>query len=261
MGKVYLLSDTHLKHQKVATYCKRPEGFTELIHNNVMRIMKPEDTLIHLGDVGIDKVEGPDGFMKFVREWPGHKVLVRGNHDGKSCQWYTEHGFDFACDAMVYRSVWLTHKPWLGVLPEGTHVNVHGHLHNVWDGFLPDDPEKGQEEFTFAAKSGKLLREFHRLFAVEYTNYCPVEFDKFVGKPDKYQARHPSNWNTLDEQRKRQQEVNAKLDAIAQQTGYAPSMPDATGNSTLDVCPKCGGALRFCQEGEYCSVRGCTYAY
>ena len=150
--------------------------------------MKPEDLLIHLGDVGIGPYEG---FMLMVKAWPGRKVLVRGNHDTHSCQWYMEKGFDFACDGMIYRGVWLTHKPWLGELPEGTHVNVHGHLHNVWDGFLPEDPEKEQEEFVVAAKTGKLLKPWHRLFAIEYTDYKPVEFDRFIAKPDKYQARHP----------------------------------------------------------------------
>jgi hypothetical protein len=30
------------------------------------------------------------------------------------------------------------------------------------------------------------------LFAIEYTGYKPVEFDKFIAKPDKYQARGPN---------------------------------------------------------------------
>lgn len=229
--KFYLISDTHLKHQKVATYCRRPENFTELIDENVRRIVKPEDCLIHLGDVGIDKAEGPDGFMKYVRSWPGKKILVRGNHDQKSCGYYMEHGFDFACDMMVFRGVLLTHKPWLEELPEGTHVNVHGHLHNVWDGFLPEDPEKQQEEFVTAALTGRLMRSFHRLFAVEYTNYSPVDFDKFVSKPDKYQARGPHG-----------QSLRSVLATVAD---TKCSVPDATGNDTdVNVC-------------NYCAVRGC----
>lgn len=154
--------------------------------------MKPDDTLIHLGDVGIDKTEGPDGFMKYVRDWPGRKVLVRGNHDNKSCVYYMEHGFTFACDMLEFRSVLLTHKPWLDPLPRSCHLNVHGHLHNCWDGFLPGDPEKEQEEFVFAAKNGRLVRPWHRLFAVEYTNYFPIEMEKFIAKPDKYKARGPN---------------------------------------------------------------------
>jgi calcineurin-like phosphoesterase family protein len=190
MRKTYIISDTHLKHAKVATYCQRPENFTELIHNNVMTIVKPEDTLIHVGDVGIDKEEGPDGFMRLVREWPGKKILVRGNHDDKSCVWYMDHGFDFACDAMLYRGVWFTHHPWIDPLPKGAHVNVHGHLHNVWSGFISKDPSQ-RDEFSEAYEAGRLPREYNRLFAVEYTGYSCVEMDKFLAKPDKYQARGP----------------------------------------------------------------------
>jgi calcineurin-like phosphoesterase family protein len=187
--KTYIISDTHLNHDKIKTYCDRPDDFTEQINRNIARIVKPEDLLIHLGDVGIGRYEG---FVEMVREWPGRKILVRGNHDSKSCQWYMEHGFDFACDAMIYRGCWLTHRPWLNELPEGTHLNLHGHLHNVWHGFYPEDPEAEEQEFNQAAKSGKLVRPWHRLFAVEYTNYTPVCFDKFVTKPDKYQARGPN---------------------------------------------------------------------
>lgn len=188
--KTYIISDTHLNHDKIKTWCDRPDDFTERINRNIHQIIKSEDLLIHLGDVGI----GPwENYTKEVQSWPGKKILIRGNHDGKGCQWWVEKGgFDFACDAMVYRGAWLTHKPWMGELPEGTHVNLHGHLHNVWDGFYPNDPEAGEDEFVVAAQTGKLLRPFHRLFAVEYTDYRPVEFDKFISKPDKYQARGPN---------------------------------------------------------------------
>lgn len=199
MGITRLIADTHLKHKKVATYCDRPEGFTELIHKNVMQTQRPEDLLIHLGDVGIDKEEGPDGFMKYVREWPGRKWLIMGNHDNKSATWYMDHGFDMACHAMLFRGVWLTHHPALS-LPYGAHLNVHGHLHNVWDGFYPDDPEAKDNEFVLSAKLGKLPMPFNRLFAVEYTDYRPVDFDKFVAKGHKlYQSAGPN-----EETRKKQ---------------------------------------------------------
>lgn len=188
MGKIWLISDTHLKHAKVATYCQRPEDFTEKIHNNIMSMVKPEDTGIHIGDVGIDKEEGPDGFMRLVRKWPGKWTLVRGNHDDKSCGWYMDHGFAFACDATLFRGVWFTHHPWTDPLPKGANVNVHGHLHNVWDGFLSKDPSQ-RDEFSEAYMAGRLPREYNRLFAVEYTDYKPVEMDKFVSKPDKFKAR------------------------------------------------------------------------
>ena len=192
MPKAYLISDCHLNHSNIKTWCQRPDDFTDRIDRNVLNTLKPGDTLLNLGDFGIGDVEG---YVNTAKRWKAYgikHILVRGNHDQKSPLWYMDNGFDFACDMMVFRGCLLTHKPWMGELPDGVHVNLHGHLHNVWSGFLPTDPEKEQEEFVYAAKNGKLLRDFHRLFAVEYTDYRPVEFDKFVSKPDKYQARRPN---------------------------------------------------------------------
>jgi len=142
--KTWLISDTHLNHKKMQTYCQRPEDFTERLDRAIHRLVQPGDILIHLGDVGMDKTED---FMPTVKNWPGKKWLVRGNHDQKTCQFYVENGFDMACDGFIYRGCWLTHKPWRHALPPGTNFNLHGHLHNVWDGFTSDDPEKANDEF------------------------------------------------------------------------------------------------------------------
>jgi calcineurin-like phosphoesterase family protein len=172
--KVYILSDSHFNHANIATYCQRPVDFTERILNNLRRILTQEDTLIHLGDVFIGKLP------PWLCDWPGRKILVRGNHDrARSCTWWMEHGFDFACDGMRFRNHWLTHEPDTS-RAGGCDLNIHGHLHNIWHGFHPE------------LKYEKTLkRPWQRLFSVEYTNYMPVEFDKFVNHPDKYQARGP----------------------------------------------------------------------
>jgi len=189
--KTWIISDTHLNHQKMETYCDRPTNHTELTDRNIHQMVQPTDILIHLGDIGMGK---ENVWADTVRKWPGLKWLVRGNHDGKGCQWYVEQGlFHMACDGLIYRGVWLTHKPWLTELPKGTNLNVHGHLHNVWDGFYPEDPKKEQEEFVIAARSGRLLSPLHRLLAIEYTGYMPVEFDKFVSRGHKlWQSTGPN---------------------------------------------------------------------
>lgn len=180
--KFYLISDTHLKHANMKTYCDRPENFTELIIRNCKQIIRPEDTLIHLGDVAIGKL---DDWAGLIYEIPGRKILIRGNHDrNRSNSWWMDNGFTFACDGMRFRGCWLTHEPYDGPLPAGTNLNIHGHLHNIWHGFKPngggDNPQWSETGLQFP---------WQRLFAVEYTNYMPVEFDKFVAHPDKYLAR------------------------------------------------------------------------
>jgi len=187
--KVYLISDTHFNHQNIATYCDRPANFTDLIVKNWAVIVKPEDMVVHLGDVQIGKKSDQHDILSGL---PGRKVLIRGNHDR---QWsntrWMQAGFDFACDSMIFRNCWLTHEP-AQSLPEGTTLNLHGHLHNIWDGFHPNDPK---EDKYFAETLLTMHKQLHnpwqRLFAIEYTSYRPVEFDKFVSQPDKYQARGP----------------------------------------------------------------------
>jgi calcineurin-like phosphoesterase family protein len=201
----YLISDTHLKHENMKTYCLRPSDFTERIHKNIMNTVKPEDTLIHLGDVGIGK---HDAWEWMVQLWPCRKILIRGNHDrNHSCSWWMEKGgFDFACDSMVLRNVLLTHEPANAViksdghraygaleegLPEGCELNVHGHLHNIWDGFHRPERIERDKELLGIDFTKRLKHSWQRLFAIEYTDYRPVEFGKFISHPDKYQARGP----------------------------------------------------------------------
>ena len=186
--RFWLISDTHFNHANIKTYCQRPENFTQLLIRNIQNTVKPEDTVIHIGDVFI----GPTNAWTPIRnELPGTWWLIRGNHDDqRSCGWWCDHGFAFCADAMIFRGVWFTHKPAL-TLPEGCMVNIHGHLHNIWDGFVADDPKAKHTEHLISS-TGRLPKEYNRLFSVEYTNYMPVEMNKFVKHPDKYKSRGPN---------------------------------------------------------------------
>lgn len=172
---VYLISDTHLNHANIATYCDRPENFTELIVERWKQTVRPEDTIIHLGDVILHKKQVIEEILATL---PGRKILIRGNHDR---QWsntrWMEAGFDFSCDGMKFRQCWLTHEPSTS-LADGCIYNIHGHLHNIWHGFKADE----------GLPAVKLRHPWQRLFAIEYTDYYPVEFNKFISHPKKYLA-------------------------------------------------------------------------
>jgi len=202
----YLISDTHFNHQKLETYCMRPENFTDLIVKRWSETVKPEDVVIHLGDVAIGRKPLA---VEILRSLPGRKWLIRGNHDrDKSCGWWVENGFDAACDQMVFRHCLLTHEPANAViraggflpyepsaydgLPEGCELNIHGHLHNIWDGFHSPERLERDKELLGIDPTKQLKHKWQRLFAVEYTDYRPVEFNKFVGNPDRYKARGPN---------------------------------------------------------------------
>lgn len=184
--KVYLIADTHFNHQQIATYCQRPTDFTDRLIRNWNNTVTADDMVIHLGDVQIGKKA-----EWIVRSLVGRKALVRGNHDDdKSTMWWMEHGFDFACDGMRFRGCWLSHRP-SASLPDRCHLNIHGHLHNIWEGFASPDRMARDRELLGPDYLRRLKNPWQRLFAVEYTNYLPIEFDKFVSHPDKYQARGP----------------------------------------------------------------------
>lgn len=199
--EVYLISDTHFNHDNIATYCDRPKDFTERIIREWNGVVKHDDLVIHLGDVLIGNRRSVDSLMAVL---PGRKILVRGNHDRQhSNTWWMEHGFSFACDGMKFRNCWLTHEPSTS-LADGCELNIHGHLHNIWHGFYHAPPVReiphgaticvhGMEPFTCRLcfplpTPTKLHKPWQRLFAIEYTDYRPVEFDKFVQHPKKYLA-------------------------------------------------------------------------
>jgi calcineurin-like phosphoesterase family protein len=188
--KFFLTSDTHLNHGNIATYCDRPSNFTDMIIKRWNERVRWEDTVIHLGDVAI----GPRGLVENqIRNLNGRKILIRGNHDrNASNSWWMDHGFDFSCDSMMFQGHWLTHEPAerLPYESQGTKgsttLNIHGHLHNIWHGFAPN---AGDEKDATELK--RLRNPWQRLFAIEYTDYYPIEFNEFVDHCEKYQARGP----------------------------------------------------------------------
>lgn len=179
MKTTWLISDTHFNHDRIATYCDRPLDFTDRIIKRWQEIVQPEDLIIHLGDVAIGNRRT---VKSILADLPGRKVLVLGNHDRMhGPDWWMEQGFAFACQALRYRNCWLTHEP-SPQLPDGCTLNIHGHLHNIWHGFHP-----GPYNDTVKDK----WKPWQRLFAIEYTNYMPVNFDKFIAHPHKYKSVPP----------------------------------------------------------------------
>lgn len=161
--RVWLITDTHFFHYKLVELNGRPTDFTERIIKNWHTLVEPEDLVFHLGDVAMGKEAKKERVSSVLFALPGHKVLILGNHDHESPTWYMTHGFDFACQSIVFRNVLLTHAP-ANELPANAQVNVHGHLHN--NGHRDLDGPK---------------HPWHKLLAVEDTHYQPVLWDKFVG--------------------------------------------------------------------------------
>lgn len=157
----YYTSDTHFCHKKIREFCPdRPGTDTESMNAELVRIwnetVQPNDTVYHLGDFSFGKSEET---KQLIRQLNGHKVLVMGNHDRRSAQWYADNGFDrvFIDDTLIRLGEWdvvLCHYPfelrwwemfWYMITDpgytrfqdrknpdDGSYVLLHGHCHGKY---------------------------------------------------------------------------------------------------------------------------------
>lgn len=110
--KYRIISDPHYHHQLLVEIGDRKTGYEKKIHNSLMAIPE-EDTLIYLGDICI----GMDTTIheRYIKPLKCKKVLVKGNHDGKSNSRYMDNGWDFVCDSLTLKQfgkeILLIHIP------------------------------------------------------------------------------------------------------------------------------------------------------
>lgn len=134
MKKVWYIADTHFGHgDKILTW--RPQfssvrDMEETIVANINGLVKPEDTLILLGDIVITQ-RG----MWALEALNGYKVLIPGNHDGERDGLKLK---DYPVDKIqVARDITLngmhgvlTHIPVHPDELDRWKFNVHGHTHD-----------------------------------------------------------------------------------------------------------------------------------
>lgn len=205
--KIKIVSDTHWNEKDgspMRTHCLRPLDYTQKSLKRWNQVVAPTDLVIHLGDV----INGPKREVKSIlNSLNGRKIHVRGNHDrDKSCAWWMENGMNLSVDYFVFRNILFTHEPANAIiksngnrpydmleegLPYGAEINIHGHLHNIWDGFIDEQRYQRDKELLGIDFKKQLRYPWQRLFAIEYTNYGPVGLDDFLARPDKYQATGP----------------------------------------------------------------------
>ena len=164
--KKYLItSDTHFFHKNIVKFCHRPVNFTEQIMTNLRNEITDNTILIHLGDISLTKEE--QAHELFISTLKCKKILVKGNHDDKSYQWYMEHGWDFACQAFQWnlfgKKIMFTHKPvaWDG----NWELNICGHLHSK---------SHRDEEWCLVTENN------HYVISQEMNNYKPYNLQKLI---------------------------------------------------------------------------------
>ncbi len=161
---------------ELVTENHRPPDYGERILKNCRHLVTPQDLFIHLGDVIFYQYPK---LKEMLDSFPCRKILTMGNHDRQTKRWFQRNGFDIAVDAFVLDHVIFSHKP-LHVLPSGVTINVHGHFHNT-------DHRSKEPQYN-----GWYDPTIHRLLAVEYTDYKPVELQWFLNQPPRSVQLSPS---------------------------------------------------------------------
>jgi len=146
---MFIISDTHFCHDNIIEYSNRPfddiSQMNETIIEHWNKIVSPQDTILHLGDVGMYWHK----LREIVARLNGHKLLVRGNHDWNASR-MTELGFECVTTTRSSsfrfpyqdRQIICTHRP--SHMPlifcDGgpSPVRLCGHVHNNLPRWIPN---------------------------------------------------------------------------------------------------------------------------
>ena len=178
MANRFVISDTHFGHTNSWEKFKLPNGdplrpFTsteEMDEAMVERwnaVVRPQDTVYHLGDVVINKKS-----LHHVKRLNGKKRLVRGNHDIFKDEDYREVGFESLYGVRVFVDQFiLSHIPLHpDSVTERFRVNVHGHLH------------AGEVKLSAIDMDTNSTKQYidprYLCVSVENTDYRPLSFDE-----------------------------------------------------------------------------------
>lgn len=110
-------SDIHFGHDNVIGFCNRPfkdkEEMKEVIIANHNKLVKPEDLVVHVGDMFF--CHSAEEMAETLKRMNGRKILVRGNHDQKPRQMMNA-GYEVCVESMDFiianERVHLSHYPY-----------------------------------------------------------------------------------------------------------------------------------------------------
>ena len=134
--RIWVSTDWHFYKNKDGQQFKTSKHIKEIL-NNYKKCVKNNDTFIFLGDLYdarsiFDMRLVPEIFK--IKDLKGYKIMIKGNHDVNTTEFYLNLGFDEVYD-MTYRigNIVFSHEP---VDVANNEINIHGHIHfsnNYWD--------------------------------------------------------------------------------------------------------------------------------
>lgn len=151
--KIFASSDHHFYHKNIIKYADRPFDVED--ENCVIDCAKhmidshnetvsDDDIVLMVGDLSAALRGREDHFKGLLKLLKGKKVLVRGNHDYQSDEFYKEAGFVDVVDYFKIPPYFINHYPcyesrWTSGPEKAMMFNlnrnkiktvIHGHIHN-----------------------------------------------------------------------------------------------------------------------------------
>ena len=172
--RLWFTSDTHWHHSRIIEFCNRPftsiEEMNEKLIENWNSVVKPGDTVFHLGDFCFG---GSQAWNSILDQLNGNILLIKGNHDEKSLR----QGYMLRFKWVGYqlhlliedRSIYLNHFPFLcygGTYHDNPTWQLFGHVHSG------------------PGANGKDIDRLQYLFPTQYdvgvdnNNFTPVSFEQ-----------------------------------------------------------------------------------
>lgn len=153
----WLISDTHFGHKNIIKYCGRPKNHETVIIRNWKKLVKPTDTILHLGDITVFYGDNQEYWEEKTSELPGRKKLILGNHDGRRPTYYRNLGFSVV-QPFIQKfgdvRVLFSHYPVFHTYNAKWDLNIHGHSHT---------------------HKGKKWSSWHINISIEHMKYAPVQ--------------------------------------------------------------------------------------
>ena len=128
-GNLWISTDWHFYKNKDNTKFKINPNIDKIL-NNYKKCVKPNDTFIFLGDLYdartiFDMKLVPKIFD--IKKLKGYKIMIKGNHDVNTTQFYLDLGFDEVYEKSYnIGNIVFSHEP---VEVNDNEINIHGHIH------------------------------------------------------------------------------------------------------------------------------------
>ena len=175
---IYFTSDQHFFHDNVIKYCDRPfssvEEMNAIISRNYCEVVGVNDLVMFLGDISIKRGSKYKAIIsELVKSLPGHKILIRGNHDQYTNTFYREEcGFLESVRIKRLEHMVLTHNPLDFTEEDSGKYLIHGHSHCP----VP------VENFSH---TGFLSSQKVYDVGVDANNYYPISLDYVIKELDR----------------------------------------------------------------------------